>query len=118
MPDDARVAAAEVVQPWWQHAGWYRALMLAERLTTRSSTPAAPPPAPWQREQAQRRLQAWKAQPPFPSGTVFADRLAADELTEPNLLDLLAEPPEALQAGYGLPEWLEALRQALEGAAP
>ena len=118
MADPALVTAAEAVLPWWQDAGWYRAVTLAERLTARGCAPAAPSASPGPRDLAQQRLQDWKAQPPFPSGTMFADRLAADGLTEPDLLGLLAESPEALQARFDLPEWVEALRQALEEEAP
>jgi type 2 lantibiotic biosynthesis protein LanM len=119
MPDRAPGAASDAASPWWQHADWYRAVMLAERLTARRGATASPPmPAPWQREQAQHRLQDWKAQPPFQHGSSFADRLAADGLTEPELLDLLTEPPEALQARLAPPTWLEALRQALDWEVP
>ncbi|HEU5368698.1 MAG TPA: type 2 lanthipeptide synthetase LanM [Ktedonobacterales bacterium] len=119
MPDRAPVAASDAILPWWQHAGWYRAVTLAERLMARRSASASlPTPTPPNREPAQHRLQDWKAQPPSQHRPAFATRLAAEGVTEQELLDLLAEPPEALQARLTPPEWLDALRQAFDGAAP
>jgi type 2 lantibiotic biosynthesis protein LanM len=102
--------------PWWQRAGWYRAATLAERLAEhrRASAPL-PPPGQRNREEALRRFQDWKTQPPFQNDPLFAERLAADGLTETDLLDLLAEPPEILLADSGMLEWVEALRQAFTG---
>ena len=100
---------------WWQRPGWYRALTLSERA---ASGPAASAQraesGTGKREQAEKRLRAWKAQAPFQSGAFFAERLALDGITEHDLLWLLDEPVEEVQARLSLPDWLYTLRQAFE----
>src|ERR1051326_8902941 len=103
---------------WWQHPEWYRAATLSERL---ASEPARL--HQWagsdagRREKAESRLQQWKAQGPFNSGSFFAERLAQDGITEHDLLLLLDESLEEVQALLSPPDWLSALHQAFEEQA-
>src|SRR5262245_4848664 len=103
---------------WWQRPGWYRALTLSERLASRPT----PPPRQagsdvGRREKAESRLQQWKAQAPFHSGAFFAERLTQDGITEHDLLSLLDEAIEEVQARLSLPDWLHVLHQAFEEQA-
>jgi class II lanthipeptide synthase len=96
----------------WQGAEWYRALSLAERRDTRGAPATGFVPDVFL-ERAGGRLRAWKAQQPFDQGSLFAQRLALDSLSEGDLLALLAEPTESLKARIqDVPEWLIVLRQA------
>ncbi len=109
---------SQAAATWWQHSGWYRALTLSERIASRSAASAQRAGSgTGTREKAEKRLQAWKAQAPFQSGAYFAERLALDGITEQDLLLLLEEPVEDMQARLSLPDWLCALRQAFEGQA-
>src|SRR5690242_3032149 len=104
---------------WWQRPGWFRALTLSERLVSRPAASAQRAESgTGKREQAEKRLQAWKAQAPFHSGAFFAERLAQDSMSEHDLLLLLDEPVEEVQARLSLPDWLYTLRQAFEAQAP
>jgi len=101
----------------WQSAGWYRALSLTERRSL-PGTPITGPPSVQDglTARAKARLRAWKAQSPFDKGSSFAERLAVDSLTEQELLSLLAESAESLQARSPEPPgWLVALRDAFTG---
>ncbi len=104
---------------WWQHPGWYRALTLSERLASRPATPLHQAGLDaGRREKAESKLQQRKAQAPFHSGAYFAERLAQDGITEQDLLLLLDEPLEEVQARLPLPDWLCRLRQAFKEQAP
>jgi type 2 lantibiotic biosynthesis protein LanM len=97
---------------YWQHAGWYRATTLAERVVLRRGVDKRYRHS----ELAEQRLQRWKEQLPFKQdASYFTQRLAMDLLTEDDLLTLLDEPVEAVQA-YSelLPAWLTELQQAFE----
>lgn len=59
------------------------------------------------KELAERRLQRWRAQTPFASGSYFAQRLEGDQIGEPDLLYLLGEPAETLHHRMLAPGWLE-----------
>lgn len=67
-------------------------------------------------EKAARRLDRWRAQPPF--DTYWAERLRADTLTEEELRALLAEPDDALAARLGDPGWARDLAAAYEEEPP
>jgi type 2 lantibiotic biosynthesis protein LanM len=105
----------QLAPAWWQQPGWYRAMTLSERLASR---PAASPrwaaSGAGRREKAKSTLQQWKAQAPFHSGAFFTERLAQDGITEHDLLLLLDESVEEIQARSSLPDWLCELRQAFE----
>ncbi|HEY1351400.1 MAG TPA: type 2 lanthipeptide synthetase LanM family protein [Ktedonobacteraceae bacterium] len=104
-----------------QHgSAWYQAATLPERLACWSSTAAAQMlSAPGRKEAANRLLLRWKTQQPFESGPLFAARLSMDNLSEQDLLALLAEPVQALAqrlGGVQAPEWVEQLTRALSTA--
>lgn len=105
--------------PPWDAPDWYRALTLPERVAARAGcsgrffTPDAE-----LLQKAQRRLYAWKQQTPFDSHAYFAQRLAMDGIAEEELLELLAESDEVLQARLAdAPEWLVILGLAYARAA-
>jgi type 2 lantibiotic biosynthesis protein LanM len=59
---------------------------------------------------ATRRMKRWGEQPPFPSGSYFEQRLAADGLGRNHLLYCLGEPAATLQKRLGEPpDWLAQL---------
>jgi type 2 lantibiotic biosynthesis protein LanM len=71
------------------------------------------------RPRAQRILDRWRRQPPFDTAGWFAQRLAADGLTEDHLLALLAEPPHLLAERITAPQrWVDPLVDAFESPAP
>jgi type 2 lantibiotic biosynthesis protein LanM len=87
-------------------ADWYRAMTLTERMATlqghrnTQDTLAS-------NSAAIQRFQYWKGQAPFDKGTYFEQRLEQSGLTEHDLLALLAEPIEVLQARTATqPLWL------------
>jgi type 2 lantibiotic biosynthesis protein LanM len=106
--------AVEKHDELWEAPEWYRALSLTERLARTAASPTPGPPAATELvERAQARLRAWKAQRPFAQELLFAERLAADALSEADLVSLLAEPSDRLKARVAdVPEWLAALRDA------
>ncbi|GCE23487.1 hypothetical protein [Dictyobacter kobayashii] len=81
-------------------AVWYRALSLTERaiLLPDNSQDVSTATAGSQSEMARKRFQRWQEQSPFSRADYFSQRLASATLTEEDLLNLLAETPEALQA--------------------
>jgi type 2 lantibiotic biosynthesis protein LanM len=96
-----------------ESARWYQAATLSERL---SLLLASPPQsgAETSRESAAQRLQQWKSQAPFQgSEQQFAQRLALDGLSEAQLLSLLAQSAQDIQAcSPHEPAWLSELCQA------
>ncbi len=84
---------------------WYRALALTERRP-------APGTAGTVSEIAlgRRRLERWRSEPPFAEEpALFAERLAADDLSADDFLALLGEPEAALAARLPFPEAFEEL---------
>jgi len=95
-----------------QNSHWYCALSLTER---KASLRAAgiTPNGKAATDLAERRLQRWRSQVPFPTGSWFAQRLALDEINEPELLHLLGEPIQAVCSRYPVPPvWLNELLAA------
>src|SRR5439155_8903188 len=92
----------------WQRAGWYRATPLTERIALkRKNTQSHSPHTLPHSDRAKQRFQRWKEQTPFDKGDYFARRLAMDSLTEDELLTLLDEPVDAMQADDAPPPtWL------------
>lgn len=101
-----------------QAMAWYRAATLTERLTSwPPRVTLSPSTADERYAEAAKMLELWKAQRPFTTHTLFADRLQMDAMSEQDLLALLAEPPESLQDRLGSPtppDWVTALSNALE----
>lgn len=95
------------VDPSMLAADWYRALELRERIEGCSPLKNATTPVPIDWERAERRLQRWRAQPPFVDDSLFAQRLASDNIGEDELLSFLGEPAEALRDRTSRPPaWL------------
>src|SRR5262249_23744971 len=97
----------------FQSPDWYRAATLRERTST---LPAVCGP-PIEGALAARRMKRWGEQPPFPSGSYFEQRLAADGLGGDHLLYCLGEPAESLQNRLGEPpDWLVQLAAQFSGS--
>ncbi|HEY4036916.1 MAG TPA: type 2 lanthipeptide synthetase LanM, partial [Ktedonobacteraceae bacterium] len=98
------------------YASWYSAMTLAERAALlRERLSVQSTFSPINDERARLRFQCWKEQVPFNKENYFAQRLALDGLTENDLLVLLAESPEALQAHVSTPpSWLQAMINVFE----
>ena len=105
-----------------QNVAWYHAATLTERLASWSPTETSHILDELDTTgEAEKILRRWKAQKPFDSGTFFADRLAMDNLTEQDLLALLAEPVEELKKRLSAPsepDWVTELTCALSGPPP
>src|ERR1051326_2403089 len=92
---------------------WYRAATLGERLAARWLPGNVELAA--EDDLARYRLQSWKSQGPFDSGSYFEQRLALDGLTETQLRYLLIEPIEALRERFpDPPAWLSELGRSEE----
>ena len=75
------ISAPEKIQNRLLSPAWYQALTLAERLATLRPQVEDIARLPLQQpEQAGRRLEKWKKQPPFENATYFARRLAQDKI--------------------------------------
>jgi type 2 lantibiotic biosynthesis protein LanM len=99
----------------WRAPEWYRALSVVERLAP-ARADGAQGSAGRPTDDGLRRLHAWKAERPFDRGSLFADRLALDSLSERDLVALLSEPAASLKARTaGPPHWLAALEDAFTG---
>ena len=94
-------------------AAWYQALTLIERLghTPRATDGIGGPAVDREAfgadltsatESASKRLARWRSQPPFATTSLFAERLADDNVTEMELLQILSELPEELGRRNGL----------------
>src|SRR6185312_8633861 len=75
---------------------WRMALNLRERICNGMTTTAGP----FVNESAQRRFSYWREQPPFNRNGLFAKRLAADNITDQDLLYLLSESCEQLKVRF------------------
>ena len=84
-------------QPWQRASWWYRAAPLSERNALKQKTRGSSQTSQ-NSDRAKQRLQRWKEQSPFDGDDYFARRLSMDSLTEDDLLTLLDEPAEAIQA--------------------
>ncbi|HVU66491.1 MAG TPA: type 2 lanthipeptide synthetase LanM family protein [Ktedonobacteraceae bacterium] len=102
-----------------QSPNWYRAFSLAERAVLyRTYASQGADLESLEGQKARRRLQEWKTQRPFEQGTLFAERLAQDSLSEDELLSLLSQPVATLQEAYlrtaSEPAWMTTLREAFQ----
>lgn len=89
---------------------WYNACTLKERFALLRGQDQT---ATYDAALADQRLQRWKEQPPFATGTYFADRLASDGMAESDFLAIVGETPQAIQASMpAIPSWLQEIAQA------
>lgn len=102
-------------QPLLAESAWYHALTLPERIaslrTHQDGSMARQQKPP---EQTATRLERWKKQFDPGHAELFAQRLEQDAITEPDLLRLLAEPVEELQARVmeqARPAWISDLER-------
>ncbi|GCE22803.1 hypothetical protein KDK_66030 [Dictyobacter kobayashii] len=95
-------------------ASWYRALTLTERVALwRADGKLKVTYDRLDSDLAARKLRWWKELPPFQNEAQFVARLAIDDLSEEDLLYLLAEPIEVMQQRVaGDLIWLDKLMQA------
>src|SRR2546421_1525312 len=90
----------------WQRTGWYRATPLNERIVLQQKNTDSSHTL-HNSDRAKQRFQRWKEQPPFDKDDYFASRLAINSLNEDDLLTLLDEPIETMQAHHAPPPtWL------------
>lgn len=102
--------------PNWR---WGEAMTLAERAQLLRAPGADRSERAPGSARAERRLAKWKAQPPFESGALFAQRLQQAGLTEADLLRWLSERRVPEGAGWELSSWAIELSEALDnGATP
>jgi type 2 lantibiotic biosynthesis protein LanM len=114
--ESSAVTTSQTATTIWQKPGWYHASTLADRITLLRASASDQFLNPPNYEKAQRKLHQWQGQNPFHKGSFFVDRLATDDITEAELLTILAEPVEMRQAFQSAsPEWLQELREAFEG---
>ncbi len=92
---------------------WYNAVTLTERLASLRAVRHSMLNVEIDVHLAERRMENWRLQPPFMTGSSFAQRLAMDGLSEEEFLYILGEPIEAVcdRLNVSLP-WLEELAQA------
>ncbi len=104
---------AQTLDEIFLHPDWYRALTLAERLCLRRTHPETYQQATGERtEQAIQQFERWQQLYLCAEDGSFAERLALDDTDLEELLAILAEPAELIQArSQGLPDWLAELKQ-------
>lgn len=94
----------------FQHADWYQATSLLERVASLRAAGGRPRDPSANIDLALRRMKRWRSQAPFASGSYFTQRLDMDGLTEDDLLYSLAEPAEAVRSRLaGSQAWLAQL---------
>lgn len=104
----------------FQDAAWYRATTLTERIAAAQAHCRKSQRDDQDLDAATQRLQRWRSQSPLNDAFIFAQRLAADGITEEEFLGLLSESPESLRARFGdISPWLKTLSDAFgEGSLP
>jgi type 2 lantibiotic biosynthesis protein LanM len=96
-----------------QPASWRRALTLAER---QAALPRGLPACPTNDDH--ERLARWRAQYPFDSDEVFAERLAVAGLSKAEFTALLDLPADAIGLADGWPAWAGELHRAYSEPLP
>ncbi len=90
---------------------WHQATTLAERLNSKLTNPTNPE---FDALAATKRLERWRSQASLDNDALFEQRLALDNLTQTEFLQLLGETPETLQQRFPeTPDWLLTLNAAL-----
>ena len=84
---------------FFQNSVWYNALTLKERIASLRTNQKKTTNTNIDSDKtlARQRLQKWKSQSPFTEESYFAQRLAMDEISEEQLLQILGEPAEAIK---------------------
>lgn len=96
-----------------QRSAWYQGLTLLERRDSLRAVQYGPSNTALSPDRADIGLQRWRSQKPFGNNTVFAQRLATDQLQEDELRFLLGESSESLHSRVSAPPpWLTQLTQA------
>ena len=91
-----------------ESANWYLAATLRERVASLRANKSAEQPGEGEAELAEQQMQRWRSQAPFADRLLFDQRLAADGLSEDDLLYCLGEPVEILARRLaGSQDWLE-----------
>jgi type 2 lantibiotic biosynthesis protein LanM len=98
-----------------QNTYWYKALTLKERVALLRMAPRHLDPKETGDAAAEQRLRRWRAQPPFSNQSVFAQRLASDGITEPELLHILSE--SSIRNSSTTSGWLTDISQAFSDPA-
>ena len=99
-------------------ANWYNAATLLERVTSLRADPGSAHLDAENAKLAAQRMERWKSRAPFSTGSSFAERLAADGLSEDELLYCLAEPVEDVQSRLANSQgWLEQISSAFSRSA-
>lgn len=97
------------IEPDNKLADWFQATTLVERLATLANNNR---PGPGQ--SGAKRLQRWRSQSFKANSALFEQRLAADNLTQSQLMQILGESLSGLQSHFDtIPDWVKDLQQAL-----
>jgi type 2 lantibiotic biosynthesis protein LanM len=102
-----------VNREYFQASDWYRAIDLKERIASLSVVANQIQNRQVNADLAQKRMERWHNQAPFPTESYFAERLAMDGIDEEEFLSLLGEPIEAVQERFSeTPTWLKQIVEA------
>jgi type 2 lantibiotic biosynthesis protein LanM len=100
-------------QPTFKSAEWYQAITLSEHIAILRTQQNPLSSLETDTALANRRLEQWKTQSPFDQAAYFNQRLAAENLTEAELVHCLGESMEsACDRCLNQPDWLMTLEQA------
>ncbi len=98
-------------QTYLQSSSWYQALPLSERVTSLISKESTV--KKFDTQLAEKRMQKWRSQSPFPNKSYFAERLEMDDLSEEKFLQILGESNSAVENRFpSPPEWFTKVEQA------
>jgi type 2 lantibiotic biosynthesis protein LanM len=98
-------------QSSFEQVVWYQAIALAERIAMLRTQPNVSNSDDF--TLANQQFERWKSQPPFDKGAYFEQRLAAENITETELICLLRESMDTVREHYSSPpDWLIELEQA------
>ena len=100
----------ELIDKYFKSPTWYQALNLIERANSIKFKNNSS--EKFDINLAQRRKQKWRSQASFATDADFAERLAADNITEEEFLRLLTESDRSIQKRYHIcPDWLKELEK-------